>query len=123
MASQPAGPALSIRVHDEPGYVVITPVGEIGVTNSGRLRDQLFGLADGGRPLVADLDQVSLVDAAGLGVLVGAAHRVAAYGANLYVVCTQQETLRRFAATGVDRQIQLVRTVDEAVRDLTAAPG
>ena len=31
----------------------------------------LFTLAPGGRPLVADLDRVSFIDAAGLGVLAG----------------------------------------------------
>jgi anti-sigma B factor antagonist len=122
MASQTTSTALSIQVHDESDYVVITPVGEIGVINSGRLRDRLFGLADRGRPLVTDLDQVSLADAAGLGVLVGAANRVAAHGTSMYVVCTQQETLRQFEQTGVDRKIQLVRTVEEAVREMAMAP-
>lgn len=122
MASQVTGETLTIRVQDESAYIVITPFGEIGVANVGRLRDRLFGLVSDGRPLVADLDHVILVDAAGLSVLVGAAHRAAAHGTSLYVVCTQQEIRRQFELTGLDRQMRLVRTVAEAVRDLMAAP-
>jgi anti-sigma B factor antagonist len=113
---------LTIRVHRKPAYVLITAFGAIDITTVGRLRDRLFGLAGDGRPLVVDLDQVSLPDAAGLGVLAGAAHRAAAHGTRLYVVCTQQETLRRFESAGLDRQIRLMGTLDEAVHDLMAAP-
>ena len=58
MASQVTGETLTIRVQDESAYIVITPFGEIGVANVGRLRDRLFGLVSDGRPLVADLDHV-----------------------------------------------------------------
>jgi anti-anti-sigma factor len=118
-ASQTPGTRLTIRVHDAAKYVVITPAGRIGITNAGRLRDRLFRLADGGRPLVVDFDHVSLADAAGLGVLIGAANRLAALRTSLYVVCTRQETLEQFELTGADRKVRLVRTVDEAVRELT----
>jgi anti-anti-sigma factor len=121
--SQTPGPALTIRIHETARYVVITPVGRIGIANAARLRDRLFGLTDEGRPLVVDFDHVSLVDAAGPGVLIGAAHRLAVLGSSLYVVCTQQETLDQFELTGADRKVRLVRTVDEAVRDLTGASG
>jgi len=42
------------------------------------LRERLFELAASGRPLVVDLDQVSLIDSAGLAALVGTAKRAAA---------------------------------------------
>jgi anti-anti-sigma factor len=99
--------------------VVITPAGRIGITNAGRLRDRLFGLTEGGRPLVVDFDHVRLADAAALGVLIGAAHRLAVLGTSLYVACTRPETLEQFELTGADRKVRLVHTVDEAVRELT----
>jgi anti-anti-sigma factor len=75
-----------------------------------------------GRPLVVELDNARLVDAAGLGVLVGAAHRAAAHGIGLYAVSARQETLELFELTGLDRQIPLARTVEEAIHDLITAP-
>jgi len=117
-AAETAGPALTIRIQDKVKYVVVTPVGRIGITNAGLLRDWLFGLTDGGRPLLVDFYHVSLADATGLGVLIGAAHRLAVLGTQLYVACTRPETLEQLELAGVDRKVRLVRTVDEAVRDL-----
>ena len=117
-AAETAGPTLTIRIQDKVKYVVVTPVGQIGITNAGLLRDWLFGLTGGGRPLLVDFDHVSLADATGLGVLIGAAHRLAMAGTQLYVACTRPETLEQFELAGVGRQVRLVRTVDEAVRDL-----
>jgi anti-anti-sigma factor len=76
--------ALTIRVRHERGYAIVSVAGEIDIATVAQLRERLFGLATSGCPLVADLDQVSFIDAAGLGVLVGgrvpgAGGRVKAY--------------------------------------------
>jgi anti-sigma B factor antagonist len=114
------GRTLTIRVYGKPTHLIIAATGEIDITTVGRLRDQLFGLVSDGRPLVVELDNARLVDAAGLGVLVGAAHRAAAHGIGLYAVSARQETLELFELTGLDRQIPLARTVEEAIHDLIA---
>src|ERR1051326_5265290 len=62
-----------IQVRCEPDYVLITLAGEVDFAAVASLRERLFALATRGRPMVADLDQVSFIDAAGLGVLAGAA--------------------------------------------------
>jgi anti-anti-sigma factor len=49
--------------------------------------ERLFELAAGGRPLVADLDQVRFFDSAWLAALVGTAKRAAAHGGSLHVDC------------------------------------
>jgi anti-anti-sigma regulatory factor len=54
--------SLIISVRPEPGYVIFT---------GARLREQLFTLAGHGRPLIADLDRVTFLGAAGLGALTG----------------------------------------------------
>jgi hypothetical protein len=69
--------SLTIGVRHEPGYVIITAAGEIDVFTVARLHEQLFTLAGHGRPLIADLDQVTFLGAAGLGALAGAARRPA----------------------------------------------
>ena len=69
---------LTVLVRHEPGYVLVTVAGEVDFASAAGLRERLFTLASAGRPLVADLDRVSFIDAAGLGALAGAARQAAA---------------------------------------------
>jgi anti-anti-sigma factor len=76
---------------------------------------RLLRLAGTGHPLVADLDRVSFIDAAGLGALAGAARRAAAHGASLRVVCARPRIRRLFRVTGLDQAVPLAGTLDEAL--------
>ena len=67
---------------------------------------------------MADLDQVSFIDATGLGALAGAARQAAAQGSSMYVVCARPQTRRLFRVTGLDRQIPLARDLAEVLRAL-----
>jgi anti-sigma B factor antagonist len=115
--------SLTIGVRHEPGYVIITAAGEIDVFTVARLREQLFTLAGHGRPLIADLDQVTFLGAAGLGALAGAARRAAASGASLYVVCARPQTRHLLQLTGLNRTLRLARTLNDALKDMPAAPA
>jgi anti-anti-sigma factor len=106
--------ALTIGVRRERGCAIVTVAGEIDIATVTRLRERLFELAPSG-PMVADLDQVGFIDSAGLSALVGAAKRAAAHGGSLRVVCAQPKTRKLFRLTGLDRQIALARTLDEAL--------
>ena len=85
-----------------------------------RLRERLFELAASCQPLIADLDQVSFIDSAGLAALVSAARRAAAHGASLHVICARPETRQLFRLTGLDSQIPLARTLEEALQSAAA---
>jgi anti-sigma B factor antagonist len=111
---------LTIRVRREPGYVLVIVAGEIDIATVSQLRARLSALAAAGRPLVADLDQVSYVDAAGLGALAGAAKRAAAHGTTLHVVCAVRQIRRLFGITGLDHVIPLAGTLAEALQALAA---
>ena len=100
---------------------VHTVAGEIDIATATRLRERLFELAAGGRPLVADLDQVRFIDSAGLSALVGAAKRAAAHGGSLHVVCARPQIRQLFRLTGLDRRLMPARTLDEALDALLAA--
>src|SRR2546430_96560 len=115
------GEALTIGARHEQGYAIVTVAGEIDIATVTRLREQLFELAASGRPLVADLDQVSFIDSAGLSALVGAANRAAAHGGSLHVVCVRPEIRQLFRLTGLDRRLAPARTLAEALDALTAA--
>jgi anti-sigma B factor antagonist len=112
--------ALTIRARREPGYVIVSVAGEVDIATVARLRERLTALAVGGLPLVADLDQVSFIDATGLGALAGAARQAAAHGVSLYVVCSRPQTRRLFRVTGLDRQVPLARDLAEALGALEA---
>jgi anti-sigma B factor antagonist len=114
--------ALTIRVRRGPGHTILTAAGEVDIATVARFRARLFALAGEGRPVIADLDQVSFIDASGLGALVGAARRAAAHGTSLHVVCARAQTRQLFHLTGLDRQLHLARTLTEALQALTA-PG
>jgi anti-sigma B factor antagonist len=110
--------ALTIRTRREPGYVVVTVAGEVDIATVARLRERLSALAAGGVPLVADLDQVSFIDATGLGALAGAAREAAAQGACRPGACTRPHPRRLFRVTGLDRQIPLARDLAEVLDTL-----
>jgi anti-sigma B factor antagonist len=114
--------ALTIRVRRGPGHTILTAAGEVDIATVARFRGRLFALAGEGRPVIADLDQVSFIDASGLGALVGAARRAAAHGTSLHVVCARAQTRQLFHLTGLDRQLHLAHTLTEALQALTA-PG
>src|SRR5690349_24853969 len=98
---------LIIGVRAEPGYVIITAAGEIDIFTVARLHEELFTLAGDGRPLIADLDRVIFLGAAGLGALAGAARRAAARGASLHVVCARPQSRQLLQLTGLDRTLRL----------------
>ena len=106
--------AVTVRVRHEPEYVLVTVAGEVDFASAAGLRERLFTLASAGRPLVADLDRVSFIDAAGLGVLVGAARQAAAHGASLRVVCARRQVRRLFSLTRLDQAVPLAASLAEA---------
>jgi anti-anti-sigma factor len=110
-----------IRVRHEPEYILVTLAGEIDYAAVAGLRERLFALTASGRQVVADLDRVSFIDAAGIGVLAGAARRAAVHGSTLHVVCARRQTRRLFRLTGLDRVVSLAGDITEALR-LLAAP-
>lgn len=113
--------ALDIAVRSERGCVIAAITGEIDISTVGRLRERLFELAEGSEPLIVDLDQVTFIDSAGLGALVGTSRRAAERGGTLRAVCTQPQTKKLLWMTGVDRRIPLEASLDEALASVSAA--
>jgi anti-sigma B factor antagonist len=113
--------SLAIAVRSERGCVIASVTGEIDISTVGGLRERLFELAEGSQPLIVDLDQVTFIDSAGLGALVGTSRRAAEHGSSLHAVCTQPQTRKLLWLTGVDRRIPLEASLDEALASASAA--
>ena len=109
------GEALTIGVRHEQGCVIVAAAGEIDISTVTRLRDRLFEVAASGAPLVVDMEKVSFIDSVGLAVLVGAAKRAAAHRGSLQVACALPKIRQLVRLTGLDGQIPLARTLDEAL--------
>lgn len=115
--------ALTIRVQQEPGHTLVTVSGDIDISTAGQLRERLTALAASGCPLVIDLDPVTFIGAAGLGVLALAASRATAHGGTLRVASDRYQTRQLFRITGLHNSIPLSRTIDEALAALPPAAG
>jgi anti-anti-sigma factor len=120
------GAELSVEVRHERGVDIAEVTGDIDVSTVSGLRERLLGLADSGQPLIVDLNRVSFIDSAGLGVLVAVARRASQRGGSLHAVCSRPPTRKLLWMTGVDRRIPLTATVDGALMLLAPsgdAPG
>jgi anti-sigma B factor antagonist len=120
------GAELSFAVRRERGVVIAEVTGDLDISTVGGLRERLLGLAGTGQPLIVDLNRVSFIDSAGLGVLVAVFRRAAQRGGSLHAVCSRAPTRKLLWMTGVDRRIPLTATVDEALMLLAPsgdAPG
>ncbi len=113
------GDELSVTVRRERGVVIAEVTGDIDMSTVPGLRERLFELADSGQPLIVDLNRITFIDSAGLGVLVGTARRADAHGGSLHAVCSRPQTRKLLWLTGVDRRIPLSATVDGALMLLT----
>jgi anti-sigma B factor antagonist len=111
---------LSVTVRRERGVVIAEVTGDMDLSTVAGLRERLFGLADSGQPLIVDLNRITFIDSAGLGVLIGAARRAGVHGGVLYAVCSRPQPRRLLWLTGVDRRVPLSATVDGALTVLTA---
>jgi len=113
---------LTVRVRHEPGYVLVTVAGEVDFASAAGLRERLVTLAASGRPLVADLDRVSFIDAAGLGALAAAARHATAHRTSLRVVCGLHQIRRLFGLTRLDQAVPLAASLAE-IQEETAGAG
>ena len=104
---------LTVLVRHEPGYVLVTVAGEVDFASAAGLRERLVALAAAGRPRVADQDRGSVIDAAGLGALAGAARYATAHGSSLRVVCGRRRVRRLFGLTRLDQVVPLAASLAE----------
>ncbi len=89
------------------GSVVVAVDGPVDLAAVGRLYDDLTRAVrqHPGVTVLVDLDEVSVLDDAGLGVLLGAAAAARDAGGDLEVICTRSALCERLRATRFDRAV------------------
>lgn len=103
-------------MRDVGGLVVVAIAGELDLATVPRLRDRLVRVISDhpGVTVVIDLDGLSVIDDAGLGVLVGALRRARVHGGDIALVCSSSELLELFALTRLDRAFVIHRDLAAA---------
>ncbi len=95
---------------------VISLEGDLDVMSAPALRGALDRhIRAGHLRIVLDLNQVSFMDSAALGVIVGRTRLAQMASGSVRLVCTVPRIIRLFSITGLDRILPLHESVDEAV--------
>lgn len=110
---------LQIDVAHVEGHTVLSPQGEIDFATGPALEEAVTdALVAGDVHLVIDLSGVDFIESIGLGALIGGRRRAQALNGSLSLVCANDQTLKVFAITGLDR----VFTIHRTLRAATAEP-
>jgi len=103
---------------DDIGVVVLE--GEIDIYSAPEFKEVLVNSIEGGaHRIIVDLTEVTFIDSTALGVLVSGAKRVRPRNGNLDIVCSDENIIRIFEITGLDRIFGIYASRDEAVKAAT----
>src|ERR1035437_8826881 len=111
-----------LKPSDEGGVVVLQ--GEIEIYSAPQFKEVLVnGIEDGAKRVIVDLTDVTFIDSTALGVLVSGAKRVRPRNGTLDIVCTDENIIRIFEITGLDRIFGIYPTRAEALQASTTLPA
>jgi anti-anti-sigma factor len=97
------------------GVVVFQPVGRIDLSTAPAFKARLTAAVDGGRGLIlVDLSEVSHLDSAGLGALVGALKSARAVGGYVRITQPTDQARRVLEMTALHRVLAPFGSVEEA---------
>ncbi|HEX9260193.1 MAG TPA: STAS domain-containing protein [Acidimicrobiales bacterium] len=102
---------LGIILDEHDGVPVLTLRGELDLATVPRLRDAFVRIANQhpGTVMVVDLDELSSLDDAGMGTLVGGLGRLRSHGGDIIVVCAGR-LLEQLQLSRLDRVFSVYPT-------------
>jgi anti-sigma B factor antagonist len=110
---------LQVETERRGDYTVLQPQGEIDFATGPQLKDAISEcLIAGDVHLVVDLSKVDFIESTGLGALIGGRRRAHTLKGSLTLVCTEEQMLKIFRITGLDK----VFTINDTVEQATAQP-
>jgi anti-sigma B factor antagonist len=105
-----------IMVEQLDAACIVSLSGEVDLYAAPEFKRELLQVIDAGAALViVDLSDVTFIDSTTLGVLMGALNRLRQRDADLSLVCRDQNIIRIFEITGLDRTFAIYPTRVEAV--------
>jgi anti-sigma B factor antagonist len=101
---------------------VIELGGEIDLYTAPEFKERMVQvIEDGKKQVIVDLSKATFIDSTTLGVLVGGVKRLRPAGGTLALVCSDQNIVKIFEITGLDRVFTIHGTRDEAVAALNSS--
>jgi anti-sigma B factor antagonist len=95
---------------------VIELGGEIDLYTAPEFKERMVQvIEDGKKQVIVDLSKATFIDSTTLGVLVGGVKRLRPAGGTLALVCSDQNIVKIFEITGLDRVFPIYGTRDEAL--------
>lgn len=109
---------LRIETETRDGKAILGLRGEIDVYTAPRLKSGLIDMVnEGNYDIVVDLSGVDFIDSSGLGVLVGGLKRVKSHDGAISLVCSQENILKIFRITGLNKVFPIYSTLEEATTE------
>ena len=106
---------LQIDTVQRAGYTILSPQGEIDFATGPQLKNALTELLVAGEVnLVVDLLGVDFIESTGLGALIGGRRRAHALKGSLVLVCTEDQMLKVFRITGLDKVFAIHDSIEAA---------
>jgi anti-sigma B factor antagonist len=116
------GKMLDIQLDEGPeGHQICRPAGEIDAATVSQFRAVLGELSENLR-VVIDLSDVTFVDSAGLGALIGGIRRTRELGGDVVLACPRPSMARLLRTTGLDHIVTIANSLEEAHQALLPAP-
>ena len=103
---------------------VIELGGEIDLYTAPEFKERMVQvIEDGKKQVIVDLSKATFIDSTTLGVLVGGVKRLRPAGGTLALVCSDQNIVKIFEITGLDRVFPIYASREEALRSVAAGEG
>jgi anti-sigma B factor antagonist len=106
---------LQIDVEHRDPFTVLSPRGEIDFATGPQLKQAIIeALVAGDVDLVVNLQDVDFIESTGLGALISGRRRAHALKGSLRLVCSEDQLLKIFRITGLDKVFAIFGSVEEA---------
>jgi anti-sigma B factor antagonist len=103
---------------------VIELGGEVDLYTAPEFKERMVQvIEDGKKQVVVDLSSATFIDSTTLGVLVGGVKRLRPSGGTLSLVCSDQNIVKIFEITGLDRVFPIHETREQALASASGDTG
>ena len=106
--------ALTVTVESVDDVPVIRAAGELEIATVPEMRTKVTEVAERRpRAIVFDFRQLGYLDSSGLGILVSARKRLAAYGGEVVIITAQSAVLKALSLSGLDQIMRIYASEEE----------